>query len=450
MKNYDEKTLINEIVALLKNDDYSSAYNLAQPYYPKYRNNAHFIHLLGLCAYKTKNIEQARDLLEKSIILNPKAPMYEKNISDFYRSQGMVRHAYLSAQRASILQPEDPEIWFNCAMIAIENRDIEEALEYTEKALKLNPDYPEAHFAKAEALLLKGEYEKGFEEYEWRFKIKHAVNALPKLKWPVWEGQQLKPNQLLIVTDQGFGDAIQFSRFIASIKEIAPYPLIFCTSELVSILHQIDDLGPIFSQFKELNTVTHYIPLTGLMHITKATLSTLPAPTAFRPDSLYLDKWSNLLQPFKDGKKNVCITWAGRATHKNDYKRSTSLKEFKPILDSDCNIFSIQKGESQKDLADYFGKSNIINLSPKIDNFDDTMAILHLTGNLVSVDTSVVHLAASLGINTHVAIPFSPDWRWGLDSQYTPWYPKNTKIYRQNKPHDWSGVFEEIANNLQN
>ncbi|OYV57796.1 MAG: glycosyltransferase, partial [Acidocella sp. 21-58-7] len=210
----------------------------------------HVLHLSGIILYRQGKIAEAIARMEKSIALAPDVALYPRNMCEIYRGAGRLDDAVTSGRRAVELAPEDSRAYFNLALIHYERLELEESVRICDKALALEPDFAEAHFERAEALLLGGKMKDGWEAYEWRFKLKQAEGMLPKTDKPQWEGQKLAPGKLLLVADQGFGDCVQFGRFIPWAAQIAPAPVLACSGELTSILRQIPGIGRIVTRWE--------------------------------------------------------------------------------------------------------------------------------------------------------------------------------------------------------
>ncbi|HQT64688.1 MAG: glycosyltransferase [Acidocella sp. 20-57-95] len=410
----------------------------------------HVLHLSGIILYRQGKIAEAIARMEKSIALAPDVALYPRNMCEIYRGAGRLDDAVTSGRRAVELAPEDSRAYFNLALIHYERLELEESVRICDKALALEPDFAEAHFERAEALLLGGKMKDGWEAYEWRFKLKQAEGMLPKTDKPQWEGQKLAPGKLLLVADQGFGDCVQFGRFIPWAAQIAPAPVLACSGELTSILRQIPGIGRIVTRWELTGEFDAYIPLSGLPRLAGIDTDNIPMSEGYlHPKNELVAHWAEQLDRLVPaGKRRIALVWAGRPTHKNDKKRTLKLAQFAPLLARpDVAIVTVQKGEQIAQVGSYFGTTPLINLGPEINDFADTMAILKNVERLVTIDTSVAHIAGACGIPASLVLPYAPDWRWLLGRDDTPWY-KSVRLFRQQQPYDWSGVIEKVANFL--
>lgn len=428
---------------LLEADDLANRMLAAMPDHP------HILHLSGIVAYRNGRHTQAIELMEKAQKLAPETPLYPRNMCEVYRGAGRLDDALRAGKRAVELSPKDSRAYFNLALIHYERLELDEAVQVSDKALALDPEFAEAHFEKAEALLLAGQMKDGWESYEWRFKLKQAEGMLPKTAKPQWDGSPLTRGKLLIIGDQGFGDCVQFGRLIPWAAERCPQPVLACSNDLIVILRQIPGIGKIVTRWEDAGDYDAYIPLSGLPRLAGIGTDNVPTETYLKPDTKLVEAWGARLNGLvPSNKRRIALVWAGRPTHKNDRKRTMRLSQFAPLFArDDVAVLTVQKGEQIAQVGGYYGSAPLINLGPDISGFADTMAILQHVERLVTIDTSVAHIAGSIGIPTSLVLPHAPDWRWLLNRADTPWYP-TIKLYRQKVAYDWSGVVEQVAADL--
>ncbi|MDD2875899.1 MAG: tetratricopeptide repeat protein [Acidiphilium sp.] len=439
--------VLNEISAYERDGKLEDAEALAERVLRAAPEHPHVLHLSGIVAYRRGKIPLAIERMEKSLELSPTVAVYPRNMCEIYRGAGRLDDALRMALRAVELAPDDSRAHFNHALIRYERRELDDALAAADRSIELDPTFPEAHFERAEVLLLGGRLTEGWESYEWRFKLKQAEGMLPKTDKPQWDGGALPEGKLLIVADQGFGDCIQFGRYIPWAAERAPKPVLACSGDLVPILRQIPGLGRIVTRWETTGDFDAYIPLSGMPRLAGTTIDNIPATVPYlHPDPAKIAAWKATLDSLTPrGKQRIGLVWAGRPTHKNDRKRTVKLEQFAPLFArSDLAIVTVQKGDQIAQVGTYFGTAPLVNLGPSINDFTDTLAILQSLDHLVTIDTSVAHLAGASGVATSVILPYAPDWRWLLDRDDTPWYP-SVRLYRQQHPYDWSGVIERLV-----
>ena len=291
--------------------------------------------------------------------------------------------------------------------------------------------------------------QEGWDSYEWRFKLKQAEGMLPKTDKPQWDGKPLAPGKLLIIGDQGFGDCIQFGRLIPWAALLCPQPVLACSGELTPLLRQIPGIGKMVTRWEDTGDYEAYIPLSGLPRLAGVGTDNVPPSGYLKPDPELVREWAEKLDRLvPKGKKRIALVWAGRPTHKNDKKRTLKLAQFAPLFArEDIAIITVQKGDSIAQVGGYYARAPLVNLGPEIGDFLDTMAILQSVDRLVTIDTSVAHVAGASGVPSSLVLPFAPDWRWLLNREDSPWYP-SIRIFRQQRPYDWTGVIERVAAEL--
>ncbi len=422
-------------------DDLATRVLAAMPDHP------HVLHITGIVAYRKGRLDEAIARMERSMELAPTVALYPRNMCEVYRGAGRLADAVAAGKRAIALSPKDSRAYFNLALIHYERLELEAAVATADQAIALDPDFAEAHFEKAEALLLAGAMAAGWASYEWRFKLKQAEGMLPKTSKPQWDGKPLAPGRLLLIADQGFGDCIQFGRLIPWACGLAPLPVLACSGELTQILMQLPGIGRIVNRWEATGDYDAYIPLSGLPRLAGITPSNVPLASGYlsaKPE--LVTRWGEILDRMVPrGLRRVGLVWAGRPTHKNDKKRTLKLAQFAPLLARpDIAILTVQKGEQISQVGGYYGRAPLINLGPEIADFADTMAILKHVERLVTIDTSVAHIAGATGVPTSLVLPYAPDWRWLLHREDTPWYD-SVRLFRQSRPYVWDDVMERVA-----
>ena len=409
------------------------------------------LHLSGIVAFRLGRHAEALDLMERAIKFGIDTPLYLRNICEVYRTLGRLDEAVAAAKRAVQLAPSDPLCLHNLAIIHYERLEIDESIACAKHALEMNPQLPGAHFELAEALLLRGELERGWEEYEWRFRIAGAAPLMPPTKTPQWDGKPLGEQTLLLIADQGFGDVIQFSRYIPWAAQLCPNLAMACSIEMVPVLRQLHPGLKTFQRWEECPPYAAFIPLSGLPRLHGTRMHNIPADVPYlKADPARVAVWRERLDGLVPaGYRRVGVVWAGRPTHNNDRRRSAKLATFAPLTNArGVALIALQKGPSVEQAGGYFGRAPLINVGAEIRDYEDTMAILQCLDLLITVDTSVGHLAGALGRQVWIMVSFAPDWRWLLNRSDTPWYP-TVRLFRQPAPHQWAPMMQEVADALR-
>jgi tetratricopeptide (TPR) repeat protein len=410
-------------------------------------NQPDALHMSGIVDFRQGRQEEALAKMERAIAHGVDIALYLRNICEVYRTLNRLDDAVVAAKRAVALSPSDPLCLHNMAVIHYERVEIDESIACAERALLMSPDLPGAHFARAEALLIKGDWAPGWEEYEWRFRIADAAKLMPKTDKPQWDGKPFNDGTLLLVADQGFGDVIQFSRYIPWVLERCPDVAIACSGEMTAVLRQFLPENRIFFRWETCPPYKAFAALSGLPRLHGTRVDNMLAPIPYlRADPARVASWTERLRRLAPkSHRKVGIVWAGRPTHNNDRRRSSKLADFSPLAAlPGVALVSLQKGPSADQAGRYFGRAPLINIGAEVRDYDDTMALLECLDLVVTVDTSVGHLAAAMGKPVWILLATSPDWRWLLGREDTPWYP-TVRLFRQTQPRVWGDVFQRVA-----
>ncbi len=404
------------------------------------------LHLAGIVAFRQGRRAEALGLMRRSLLHGVNTPLYWRNICEVLRVQGLLDEALDAGRRAVRLNPDDPVTLANLALIHAERLELAAAEACEHQALALDPSNAGAHFGLAEVLLLQGDMARGWEEYDWRFDLPGAAVNLPPGDHRRWQGACLPARRLLVIADQGYGDAIQFGRYLPWVMERCPEPLVACGRDLQSVLAQLGARA-MFDRWDAVPPFDAYVTLTGLPRLARTRVDTVPASVPYlRADPAGAARWSARLDGLVPaGMRRVGLAWAGRPTHANDHRRSTTLASLSPLFAAAGTVFvSLQKGERQGELARYYGLAPLVNLGPELQSWDDTAAVIAGLDAVVTVDTAIAHLAGAMGRPVHVMLPHAAEWRWLLGRQDSPWYP-TMRLHRQVSAGSWDGPAVSVA-----
>lgn len=329
----------------------------------------------------------------------------------------------------------------------------DEAIEHYDKAIKIKPESAEAHYNRGMALLVLGRFAEGWPEYEWRFKSKEVLKQIGNrvFSQPRWDGSPLSGRTILVHSEQGIGDAIQFIRYIPLVKANGGRVIFECQKELMTLINGFPGIDLLIERSDSdeiMEAFDVYIPLLSLPGIFDATINTISAETP------YLKANHGLVEKMRgqfDTKSfNVGLAWAGNPAHKNDRNRSCKLSDFAQLSSiSGLTLFSLQKGTGSDQAKNPPEGMTIINLEEELKDFAHTAAAIDNLDLIISVDTSVVHLAGAMGKPVWTLLPFDPDWRWMLEREDTPWYP-TMRLFRQGKFGNWNSVMANVVKELNN
>jgi len=334
----------------------------------------------------------------------------------------------------------------NLGVSKLKQGDIDEAISYTKKALDDENATALTHYNYAHALLLKGNFNEGWKEYEWRKKRDDfEIRTFSK---PQLNHQDVKDKKILVYDEQGLGDSIQFVRFLPKLKELGAYVILECSQRLAGIYKNLKGADQIIIKNGTNEPDVDYdfhIALLSLPLFFKTDLSNIPndIPYLFAEQKL-IEKWKTVVD---DNYLKVGISWAGNPKNYNDRNRSCRLKDLEKLFSvPKVKFYSLQKGEPVKQIYE-LGNNSVMDLDTLMDTMDTTAAAIENFDLVISVDTSMAHLAGAMGKPVWVMLPFLPDWRWMLDRDDSPWYP-NIKLFRQTVEKDWNSVVEKIRTEL--
>ncbi|MCT7990632.1 tetratricopeptide repeat protein [Laspinema sp. D6] len=413
-----------------------ACYHKALPYAPQ-EVGLHYN--LGNALWELGKREAAIAQFERVIVLQP-------NHVDGYNNLGMVLHelgelesAIPHFEQAIALNPNYAQGYNNLGLVLHDMGRVEEAIACYDTALRLQPDYSEAHNNRGIALLIQGDLRQGFREYEWRWRVKAAPD-LPPIPAPFWDGSDLQGKTILLHAEQGLGDCIQFIRYAALLVQRGGRVVALVNQPLVRLFKSVPGIDRVSAYWSELAPIDVWIPLLSLPHILGTTLDTIPRKIPYLTHSH--------LAPVilhAPGLK-VGIVWAGNPQHKGDLTRSCPLRYFLPLLNiPGIKWYSLQKGPEETRIRQQ--NLPINDLAPHLQDLADTAAVIAQLDLVITVDTSIAHLAGALGKPVWVALSYAPDWRWMLNRSDSPWYP-TMRLFRQEERGDWQGVFDEVAQSL--
>jgi tetratricopeptide (TPR) repeat protein len=326
----------------------------------------------------------------------------------------------------------------------------EAAVEWLSRALERNPEHPWFHHNRALARLYLGDYPEGFAEYEWRFRCPTYPEAesWKRLDGPCWAGEPLAGRRLLVWSEQGFGDILQFLRFLYPLAERGARLTFACTQpSLVPLLRAaLPVVERVLAPGDALPDYDFHFPLLSLPLALGVTLETLPAATPYLHPPQEVREWARDALRAVPGYK-VGIVWRGRGTHHKDLLRSIPLACFRPLAEvPGVTLVSLQQWEGRQELAT--ADFPVVEVGEPERSFLETAALMTQLDRVVTIDSAPVHLAGALGVPAWLALYAGGEWRWLKDREDSPWYP-GVRIFRQRAALDWAPVFEEMVAGLR-
>ena len=396
-------------------------------------------------AYKElKQIETALAAFEQAIRVQPRHAQSHFGRGICLRKLNRLDEALGSYDQAIALDPTFAEAHSNRGNLLKDLRRIPEAVFSFEKAIALKPDYAAAHWNLSLAWLVVGEFQRGWPLYEWRWQSGELTPR--KLPAPLWLGENdLRGQTILLHSEQGFGDTIQFCRYARRVKALGARVIMEVPPALHTLLQGLEGVDEWVVQGQSLPDVQFQCPLLSLPLAFKTSATTIPNTGPYlRADAGKAAAWAQKLGA-KTGPR-IGLVWKGSPGHKNDALRSLPLEAWLAHLPANLTYVSVQKDIQDQERVCLAGRG-IPHFGEELLDFSDTAALCDNLDLVLSVDTSVAHLAAALGRPTWVLLAQSPDWRWLLDREDSPWYP-SIRLFRQGNPGSWLEVFQRVENAL--
>ncbi|HUY90883.1 MAG TPA: FkbM family methyltransferase [Pirellulales bacterium] len=405
---------------------------------------------LGTALDEQGRTDEAIACLEQALRIKPDFAKAFNNLGIAYWHRADYAQAAANCRKAIELSPELAEAHNNLGNVLRDQGDYAGALACYERSLKLSPDGVDAHWNRSLVWLLEGNFAQGWPEYDWRWKLKSFSTRATNR--PFWDGSLLAGRTILLDAEQGLGDTLQFIRYAPLVQQRGGRVIAVCQKPLVQILSSCPGIDRLVAQGEPVPDFDVYAPLLSLPKIFGTTLETVPAEIPYLHADRYLvEQWGRELAPIKAFK--VGIAWKGSPKNRMDQQRSIPLAAFEPLARvPGVQLISLQKGPGSEQLQETASRFAVIDLAQRLDEkagaFMDTAAVIEHLDLVVTCDSSLGHLAGALGAPTWIALALSPDWRWLLERDDSPWYP-TVRLFRKTSIGDWNDVFRRMAAALE-
>ena len=411
-------------------------------------DNALAQHFLGVIHYQRRELAAALPLLEQSVALSPDEPEFRNNLGLALAASDRESDAIAAYRSALDLKPDHAVAWNNLGLALQSVNDVRGAIDAFRRAVDLKTDFAHAHWNLSLALLLDGQFALGWREYDWRLVLTELGRGRHVYPGQAWDGGAAAGKTLLLYAEQGLGDALQFARYATLLAHAGARPLIHCVDALKPLMATVPGVSKVLGSDEPLPEYDAHFPLLSLPRVFATTAETIPSAASYmtvpEPHRTAARAWIDSGR----AKLNVGLVWAGSREHSNDRNRSCPLAALAPLLAlPGIAWFSLQQGEASNELDAFADPKPVIAL-PASAPLIDTAALIAELDLVISVDTSIAHLAGALGRRCWLLLPFAPDWRWMLDRDDTPWYPA-MRLFRQSHLHDWSSVVVRLAAELR-
>lgn len=402
------------------------------------------LQLLGTLEIEAGNLVSGVGLLKQAVRIDPDFAPLRRNLGNGLKQLGNFDEALDHYGHALRLAPGDIAALAMRAYLLVQCNRLTEASAVYDEWITLEPDNAVGRLSRALCWLVGGDFERGWAEYEWRYRCEPLASA-NRFEQPQWMGtQSLRGKTILLHAEQGMGDAIQFCRYAPMVAALGATVLLAARKSLHPLLatlqgaYQLLDIDAPFSAFD------FHCPLMSLPFAFSTRLETIPSANPYlQADPNRVGSWAARIGP--RNKLRVGLSWSGNTQNSVDARRSIPLAVLDGLRRENAEFFSLQPDLRESDRAALGGLRHFDGL---LVDFGDTAALIELMDIVISVDTSVAHLAGALGKPVWVLLPFAPDWRWMLGRDDSPWYP-SARLFRQSYAGNWPVVVQRAAGELR-
>jgi Flp pilus assembly protein TadD len=423
---------------------------------------------LGLALYDQGRIDEAGDAYRHALRARPDSFDARMNLGIVLSDQGNFDEAMDCFRAAEKLRPDSADVLQNIGMNLGRQGRSHEAVAYFERAVRLRPDFPEGRRNLAYALLCCGDYQRGWPEYEWRLKCDPYPGY--RINRTFWNGDDLHGRTILLHTEQGLGDTLQFMRFAPLVKRRGGRVLLLCQPRLLRLVARCEGVDLAFDGSSFEPTCHVHVPLLSLPSILCTTLETIPARVPYLfTDKVLVEHWRSELAralgielsgaaPTPSGPRIgehagqflVGIAWQGNPARRADHWRSFPLTSFAPLAQlPGVRLISLQTEHGLDQLEPARGQFPLVDLPTRRGrDFLETAAIVAQLDLVITPDTAIAHLAGGLGVPVWTGLCAIDEWRWLTGRDESPWYP-TMKLFRQTRIGDWEGVFGRMTAELK-
>jgi tetratricopeptide (TPR) repeat protein len=402
-----------------------------------------------LDVYRAERSEEALASFDKALALNPDDAGTLINRAHALSQLGRPQEALTSSDRALAVRPGSAEALNNRAIALVGLSRLEEALASHTAAIAIRPDFAEAHWNEALCRLSLGDYATGWEKYEWRWRCKFMAKAKPDFAAPLWLGKEdLSGRTVFLHAEQGLGDTLQFCRYAPAVAATGAAVTLGVPASLKSLLRTLPGVEHVVSEHDPSRPFDFHCPLMSLPLAFGTRLETIPAPVPYLwANPFRVAAWQERLA--KLGGIKVGLVWAGSGKVRVVDLRLTRLEQMRQFGAVDgVTLVSLQKGEPASQTRSPPPGLAIHDWTDELTDFADTAALIAALDLVISVDTAVAHLAGALGKPVWALLNHSPDWRWLLDREDSPWYP-TMRLFTQPRPGDWATVLRRVSSELR-
>jgi len=441
----DAHAILGRALAAVKKFDEAlvSARRAAElaPDNPEVRNH------LGLVLKDAAHPRDAEAEFLRAIELNPGSAHYHRNLAAARDALDDVEGSIAAAEECRRLGGEDVQLLSNLAALHRRRRDHSTALAMADRALALQPNHPESHGSRAMALLAMGDYADGFVEYEWRWRCDNFTTRSRDFGRPMWDGSDPRGRRVFVHTEQGYGDTLQFVRYVPMLAARGAEVILECHPSLRTLLRRVEGVSKVVPAGMNPPDFDLHTPLLSMPKWFSTTLENLPNQVPYvTPDRARVEIWRGRIGASAANAVKVGLVWSGNV--QPDPNRTCPLVNFVPLAQApSVTFFSLQVGDASREIETVAQRMPITDLSKDLTDFHETAAAMQCLDLILTIDTAAAHLAGALGRRAWTLLPWAADWRWLSDRDDSPWYP-TMRLFRQVTKGDWSEPVAQIKQAL--
>lgn len=436
----------NALRQLQKISEAITSYNQAIALQPR---NALAFYNRGVAFQEAGQLPAAIESYSQALALEPHNAQAHFNLGDSYHACMQLEPALCCYDMAIALLPNNADAHNNRALVLRDLGRLDEAVASFSRATTQDALHADAHLNMGLTLLLKGEFQRGWELYEWRWKAKGTKLQIPNFEKTMWLGSPSLANKtILIHGEQGLGDVLQFCRYLSQLKNRGARVLLAVHHSLRALLETLDGVDAFINKGEALPQFDYHCPLLSLPLALQTDMDSIPkSPAYLRADSGKVSQWAERLGP--KTKPRIGLVWSSTSNFKGDAQRSMMFAQFQRALPpSDFQYICLQKEIKERDLVSFSERQDIAFYGDQLHDFSDTAALVENLDLIISTCTSLPHLSSAMGKPTWLLLSHVPDWRWMLHRDDSPWYP-SMRLYRQGADWQWDAVVDRVRQDLR-
>jgi tetratricopeptide (TPR) repeat protein len=400
---------------------------------------------LAVALRDKKRLQEAEASMRRAIELEPNNAESRYNLGGILLEMGKIDAARHALESAIGLNPNHANAHNNLGSCWMRSQEPAKALPIFDRAVQINPSLADARFNRGLAYLMLGDFRRGLPDYEWRAHVKPQFMFMRQgASRPRWDGGALNGRTIFVHAEQGFGDTIQFSRFVPAVAQRGGKVILGAQPHVERLLRQIPGVERMVTTIIPDLKYDVHCPLLSLPLVLGVELAAISPSPYLKPDKEIVERWISRMSEI-EGKK-VGLVWAGSAANENDAVRTIALKQFAPLGKSEhVRFFSLQKGDASKEAPPE--GLELIDWTEELTDFSETAGLIANLDLVITVDSAVAHLAGAMGKPVWILIPTSPDWRWMTGRDDSPWYG-SARLFRQKTRGDWLEEIERMGAEL--